>query len=811
MGSSYNCENATPLPPLGRVEPGKDVDSSGTLQRRYWVEKKFTSDEVPLGQLLDQARAGNLQLPDFQRGWVWDDGHIGSLLASISMSYPIGAVMTLQTGNPDVRFRPRLLEGVTLAKQVEPEFMLLDGQQRTTSLYLALKSGAAVPTRDARGNDFLRRYYADIRACLDPFVDREDAIVSVPEDGLVKTFRGEVLRDVSTRDREIAAEMFPLGIILDYSETMSWQLAFLQDGPGDQTERLETWKAFNEAVINAFVQYQVPTIQLVRSTPKEAVCQVFEKVNTGGVSLTVFELLTAMYAVDDFNLRDDWAARHVRFNAHPVLERFEATDFLQIVALLSTFDRRRSHLAANPSDDKAPAVSCKRREVLRLKLADYQKWADMATTALERVVPFLHGEHIFKARDLPYATQLVPLTAIFAVLDKEAEGHGVRQMLRQWYWCGVFGEMYGGSTETRFANDLQDATAWIASGPEPRTIKEAQFQADRLLTLRSRNSAAYKGLYALQMKRGARDFRTGNTIDVHAYFDDAIDIHHIFPQQWCGSNEVSDGVANCVVNKTAIDAHTNRRIGGNAPTKYLAKIESREGVDPSELDAILRSHDIDPVALRQDDFATFFNRRFERLLKQIEEAMGKPVNRSANQAESPFIDPVHEAESVRSAVEALVVSGESRVVEFKASGRKNLHTGEKDPGVEWGIVKSVAGFMNAYGGTLLVGVADDGTIVGVDGDFPLLKKPDRDGWELWLTDLVSTSLGKMAAADLDLKFCAIDDKDVVRIEIGPAPKPIFATQAKGEKKQVFLVRINNSTHELSGQDALDYQKKRWPS
>ena len=76
------------------------------------MEKKFTSDEVPLGQLLDQARSGALQLPDFQRGWVWDDSHIASLLASLSLSYPIGAVMTLQTGNPDVRFRPRPLEGV---------------------------------------------------------------------------------------------------------------------------------------------------------------------------------------------------------------------------------------------------------------------------------------------------------------------------------------------------------------------------------------------------------------------------------------------------------------------------------------------------------------------------------------------------------------------------------------------------------------------------------------------------------------------------------------------------------------------------
>src|SRR3954454_6508588 len=208
------------------------------------MEKKFTSDEVPLGQLLDQASTGRLQLPDFQRGWVWDDNHIASLLASISMSYPIGAVMTLQTGNQDVRFRPRPLEGVELKKQTEPEFMLLDGQQRTTSLYLALKSGKPVPTRDARGADMTRRYYADIRRCLEPDFDREEAVFSVPADGLVKTFRGEVLLDVSTREAELAAQMFPLAIILDQSETMNWGLSYLQSGHGTSDERLTTWKDF---------------------------------------------------------------------------------------------------------------------------------------------------------------------------------------------------------------------------------------------------------------------------------------------------------------------------------------------------------------------------------------------------------------------------------------------------------------------------------------------------------------------------------------------------------------------------------------
>ncbi|OLZ56153.1 GmrSD restriction endonuclease domain-containing protein [Amycolatopsis keratiniphila] len=773
------------------------------------MEKKFTSDEVPLAQLLDQAKAGALQLPDFQRGWVWDDNHISSLLASVSLSYPIGAVMTLQTGNPDVRFRPRPLEGVELTSPVEPEFLLLDGQQRMTSLYLALRSGAPVQTKDAR-NNVSRSYFADIKACIDPAKDRDEAIVSVPEDGVIRTFRGETILDVSTSEAQIAAEMFPLGIIMDYAATMEWQLAYLGKGPGQPEERLKTWTAFNGAVINAFVHYQVPTIALIRSTPKEAVCQVFEKVNTGGVSLTVFELLTATYAADDFNVRGDWDARKKELSAHRLLSGFEATDFLQILTLLSTFDRRKAYLADGLGDDKAPAVSCKRRDMLRLELADYRKWADNATKALQRVVRFLHGEHVYRANDLPYATQLVPLTAILVVLGDTAEGLGVRQKLQQWYWCGVFGEMYGGSTETRFANDLPDVVAWVTEGgPEPRTVREAQFQAERLLTLRTRNSAAYKGIYAMLMKRGGRDFRTGETIDVQAYLDDAIDVHHIFPQRWCSANGIADAIANSIVNKTAIDARTNHRIGSNAPSKYLARIQSGDKVSATDLDAIIRSHDIDTVALRGDDFPAFFNSRFERLLKQIEEAMGKPVNRSADRAESPFVDTHTNPQRVREDIQKVIAAGESKVVEFKSTGRKNMRTGLKDDAMEWGVVKSIAGFMNAYGGTLLIGVADNGAIVGIEEDFTVLGKKNPDGWELWLTELVGARMGKVAAAGLDLRMGELDGRTVARIDVPPGAKPQFATQAKGDKKPVFLVRINNSTQELFGDDLVNYQRSRW--
>ena len=775
------------------------------------MEKKFSSDELPLAELLGRAETGTLQLPDFQRGWVWDDDHIRSLLVSISLSYPIGAVMTLVAGNPDVNFKARLLEGVTLTTTPEPEMLLLDGQQRLTSLFQALKSRAPVRTRDNRGNGLHRHYYASIDACIDPSVDREEkGIVGVPADRIVRSNFGRTIDlDLSTRDHEIAEKMFPLDIVLDSSETMDWQMEFLQSGPGEQSDRIDTWKQFQVAIINSFVQYHVPTIDLAKPTPKEAVCQVFEKVNTGGVTLTVFELLTATYAAEDFELRKDWDERHERLAQHELLADVDATPFLQIVTLLATYDRRQSHLQVHSEDEKAPAVSCKRRAVLRLPLDDYRKWANVAERGLRRAVPFLHNQRIFRYRDLPYATQLVPLGAIFGWLKDRAESYVSRQQLGQWYWCGVLGEMYGGATETRFANDLEDCIGWIESGPDsaaPRTVQTAQLQAERLLSLRTRNSAAYKGMYALQMKQGARDFKTGQTIDVHAYMEDAIDIHHIFPRYWCSNNGIAQPVANCIVNKTALDAHTNRRIGGNAPSVYLSRIESGDHIAPQVLDGFLRSHDIDPLALRSDDFVRFFNQRFESLLRHASRAMGKPVNRRPNRDESPFVEQEVDIEQV---VRSLIEGGESSEVEFKSTARRNQYTKAPDQAITWAVVKTIAAFMNTHGGTLLVGVNDQGQPVGIEVDYPFVKGRNRDGWELWLTTVVKNALGVVAATDLAVRFCMVDGRTIARIGVPPGVKPVFASQ-RGVSREIFYARLNNSTEELSGQSLLEYRKKHWP-
>ena len=266
----------------------------------------FDSTKESLLDLLQSIKQAKTQLPDFQRGWVWDDDHIRSLLASVSLSFPIGAVMMLQTGNPDVRFKPRLVEGLELARPPEPEWLILDGQQRLTSLYLALLSRAPVHTKDRRDNPITRWYYLDIAKALSPNGDREEAIVGIPEDRQIRNFRGEVTADYSTTEKECAAELLPLPLVFDTAGLTDWQMKYLQIEPAHIQERLSRWNQLVTTVIQRFQQYQIPLILMRKQTPKEAVCQVFEKVNTGGVSLNVFELLTATYAAEEYNLRDDW-------------------------------------------------------------------------------------------------------------------------------------------------------------------------------------------------------------------------------------------------------------------------------------------------------------------------------------------------------------------------------------------------------------------------------------------------------------------------------------------------------------------------
>ena len=154
------------------------------------MSSNFKTNPLQLESLLKDCATGIIQLPDFQRSWVWDDDRIRSLIASVSRAFPIGALMTLETGGP-VDFKPRAIEGVAVNGEVKPSHLLLDGQQRMTSLYQTAVRKEVVETVTARQVKVKRWYYIDMRKALDPEIDREDTVVGVPEGKMIKSNFGK--------------------------------------------------------------------------------------------------------------------------------------------------------------------------------------------------------------------------------------------------------------------------------------------------------------------------------------------------------------------------------------------------------------------------------------------------------------------------------------------------------------------------------------------------------------------------------------------------------------------------------------------
>ena len=635
------------------------------------AKTNFDTNPIPLQSLLKSCDDGKLQLPDFQRSWVWEEDRIMSLIASVSRSFPMGALMSLKSKiDVGMVFAYRRIEGApAVAALTKPEQLLLDGQQRMTSLYQSCMRPQVVTTITAKKRLVKRWFYIDIRKALNAEADRDSAIFAIPEDKMTKAnFDKDIVLDLSSAQFEYESLMYPLNQAFNWD---TWQEEF-----GDywiakgQPEMREVFKQFKNEVLKNFSEYQVPVIALGAETSNEAVCLVFEKVNTGGKALDAFELLTAMYAAQGHKLRNDWLGidkpeempvfdwlgskeaddsklrlglqKHLatfgRYagQAQGVLANVASTDFLQAIALLHTKELRLAAIAAKPGKESEwPAVRATRQSLLDLPKDAYKKYCSAARLGFERAARFLRQQQIYRVIDLPYQTQLVPLAAIFAEIGDKAEHATNNEKIARWYWCGVFGELYGSAVETRFAKDILEVPSWMDGGPEPSTVADGVLRADRLLTMRSRLSAAYKGLNALLMREGACDFRSGQAFDQIVFFDEAVDIHHIFPKAWCESQKLPAEIYDSVVNKTPLGYRTNRIIGGVAPSVYLERLEkgkmgaNGQIIEPPigkpTLAGYLETHCIPAPALYANDFNGFIQGRQKLLLALIYRVTGQPI------------------------------------------------------------------------------------------------------------------------------------------------------------------------------------------
>lgn len=580
----------------------------------------FQTDREDLKKLLDAVHEGTMQLPDFQREWVWDDLRIRDLIASVGQGWPIGAVLLLENGG-HLRFKLRCFEGAPHHPPARAVRLALDGQQRMTSLYLALRSGKPVRTflEDKRKEVIERVYMFDLRKWFDPETDKCDAVLSLPHDRVVRTnFNRDVALDLSTQEKEYAEHCIPVGSV--FGDALAWGMNYMEHH-GYSPESREMWTRFSKTVVANIEKYQVPYIQLDKGTDRAAVCAVFEKVNQGGKPLDTFELVTAMFAGEEegFRLADHWEAIRQRLaTVSPLLSDVKATDFLQTLTLVASWHHR--------NDPKPWRVGCRREEILGLPLAEWKQHVASVEKGYVACARLLDRERIYEPKWLPYQNQLIPMAAIAALLGPRFLEEPARALVLRWYWCGVFGELYSGTNETRYGRDILEVPLWVDGGAEPKTVRDCSFVPSRLLRLTTRNSAAYKAVMALYLRAGSRDVLTGDEMERGFWFaskgTNEVDIHHVFPVAWCETAGVRH--VDCILNKTPLAARTNRVLGGRPPSAYLATVEKR-GIAPATLDGWLATHRMPVAELRRDAFTDFLRERARLLLDEIEERTGKPI------------------------------------------------------------------------------------------------------------------------------------------------------------------------------------------
>lgn len=572
----------------------------------------FKSDNELLSILLDQVEEHDLQLPDFQRGWVWEDNRIRALLASLTLGYPVGAIMLLESGG-DFHFKCKNVEG-SGSEYKEPKDMILDGQQRLTSTFLSMRCKNPVNTRNDQNKSIKRYYYLDIEKALNTTTDRVEAIISVDEKKQIRENIGrDIVLDLSTEELEFKNKMIPFNIMTKSDELDDWRSKYYKFYDYDK-DIIENYEKLKQLCLDNITKYRIPIIKVLKEAPKEAVCQVFENVNQGGVPLNVFELLTATFAADDFDLKKHWEDTKEIFKKYDTLKNFDNTSFLIAMTLLNSYK-------------KGGTISCKKKDVLNLKYNEYESNERELIEGFKRMYDLLVDMKIFSTNDIPYTTQFIPLSVVCTILGNEIYNASVKRKIKQWYWCGVFGELYGSANETRYALDVPQLIKWIYNDNSelPKTIQDCNFSAMRLLSLQTKNSAAYKGIMAIIMQNNAKDWISGTEMSVTNYIEERSDIHHIFPQDYCEKMGYDKRKWNSIINKTPIFFSTNRYIGGVAPSEYISKIVRNKGLAEEEILSFVNTHFINTEMLINDIFERFIIDRAIKLLDAIESVTGKKI------------------------------------------------------------------------------------------------------------------------------------------------------------------------------------------
>lgn len=695
--------------------------------------KKYTD-------LIYEIQKGQIKIPKFQRDFVWSIDKTAKLLDSILKGYPIGTFILWETNERlnDIKNIGNLeLPPVPDGTKVQ---YVLDGQQRITSLYAAFLGATIQKEGEKKTTD-----YGGI------YIDLEG--------------------DINDNDQQIIIADQPKGEFITLNEILNLE--------ANLPQIIEQYKEHNTTILSyarTFSSYDFSTVVL-RKEDIDSAIEVFTRINTGGQTLTLFEIMSAKTYDEDqgFDMQSKF---------QKLLKELESTKYdtispsiiLNVLSLILSRNKE-----------------CKRKVVLQLeKQSIIDIWDDVISALKESIDYFRSVYRIPVSTLLPYDALLVPFTYFFYHNKEKPQGKQIKY-LEEFFWRISLSYRYSSSTESKLAQDIKridnilkmvrpsydDLKVFLDS---PEDLIETSFSA---------GNSYCKAVLCLLAYYEPKDFRNNGKVlldNSWLKMANSKNYHHFFPKSYLKKQGV--GNENSIVNITLVGADLNKhKIRAKAPSVYI-----QEFLDENEsLPTSIHSHlieDIDSYGIHSDDYKVFLEKRS----KSIYDALRKRIELKNERN-------THDAE-----LKELIHIGENETMEFKSTLRYDLRENKINKKLEFVIAKTISAFLNTEGGILIIGVDDSGNALGLDNDLGTLSKRDTDAFELHLRNIISKHLGSSFEKYLKVNFPSIDEKTVCKIQVLKSGKPVFATYEGAEN---FYVRIGNSSIPKNRAEQSEYERLHW--
>ncbi len=747
---------------------------------------------APVFGLIEDIRTGRIALPDIQRPFVWSSKKVRDLFDSMYRGYPIGTLMLWETGaevgTRQIGFDPAYRT---------PQLLIVDGQQRLTSLYAVL-TGCFVLTKSFEEKR--------IRIAFSPV----DQVFEVTDAAIERN--PEFIPDITTLWSD------------GYRSTARQYLKRLGDAreaPLSEAEQDKLDDRINR--VHDLRDFRFQIVELSSYTDEEQVADIFVRTNSEGVPLNQADFILTLMSVhwekgrrqlEEFSRAATDPAIKGSTPKNPFIE--PSPDQMLRVAVAFAFRRARLQFVYNilrGKDLETGTVSLERRDeqfavlaaaqAKTLDLGNWHEFLKCLQTAGFRSRKMISSDN---ALLFSYALWLV------GRIDFGIDLPTLRTTIARWFFMAHTTGRYTSSPESALEFDLGriadlpagDGAAFIA---ELERLIAANFTTDywdislpnRLDTSSSRSPVLFAYLAALNLLDAEVLFsnvRVRTLLDPGVNAPRAVERHHLFPKAFLAKAGItSTRQTNAIANMAYLDWSENAKISDQAPSVYWPIMT--KGIPDDRLRRQKYLHAL-PVGWEQLDYPSFLDKR-RRLIAQV--------------VRDGFASLQGERQSEELTTNELIESGEGQTVEFKSSARWNLHTGQADPRLEHVILKTVCGFLNAEGGTLFIGVDDDGNPIGIEQDVATLgSKANIDGYELFLRQLLETGLSVSTAGTVRISFEPIGVDHICLVRASASGKPVFARPAKGQggaDMSEFWVRIGNQTRQLHGDDMVQYQSEHW--